>query len=560
MRTTIRDAALACAFAMTFGATYAAPQSTLASPQRLDSAEVRSWREDLAYMVREMERRHRNLYHTVSRAAFDSAVAGLERRIPSLARHQIIVEMARVAALVGDGHTNIAPTRDPKIGFQVLPLRLYFFKDGLFVRAADRAHTHLTGARVVKIGRATSEEALARVQEIIGRDNEMGARFFAPFLLAMPEVLHALGIIPAVNEATLVLESEGREMAVTLRAWGPAPMMPPDTDVSWWPDSAWVDMRDQAQKPVPLWLSRDPNTHFWFEYIPASRLVYVQYNKVGNMPQETIAEFSRRLLAFLDTAAVDRLVLDLRLNRGGDGTLNPPLLASLIKARRLNGPGKLFAIVGRGTFSAAQFLVNELEQYTDAVFVGEPTGGKVNSYGDSRKIVLPHSGLTVRVSTLWWQEDPRDLRPWTAPDIAAELTSSDYRNNVDPAYQAVLAYTPERPLAEGMADALAAGGMDAVLRRYRDYRRDPRHAFADTEAEVNTFGYQLIERGRFADAIRIMELNVREYPRSANTYDSLAEAYMRAGQKEAAIRNYRTSLSLDPRNQNARAMLEQLER
>jgi hypothetical protein len=48
-------------------------------------------------------------------AQFETAIKCLQERIPSLARHQIIVELARIVAMVGDGHTNIAPTRDPKI-------------------------------------------------------------------------------------------------------------------------------------------------------------------------------------------------------------------------------------------------------------------------------------------------------------------------------------------------------------------------------------------------------------------------------------------------------------
>ena len=220
MTNIIHNAALTCVLAMTFGATHAAPQSASASPRSLDSVQVRSWREDLSYMAREMERRHRNLHHTVSRAAFDSAVAALDRRIPSLARHQIIVEMARIASMVGDGHTNIAPTRDPKIGFRVLPIRLYFFKDGLLVRAAARPHASLVGSRVVRIGRATPEQAYGGVRELIGRDNDMGARFFAPFLLAMPEVLHALALSPTPDQVTLVLERGGQRDYHHLEALG----------------------------------------------------------------------------------------------------------------------------------------------------------------------------------------------------------------------------------------------------------------------------------------------------------------------------------------------------
>jgi tetratricopeptide (TPR) repeat protein len=415
------------------------------------------------------------------------------------------------------------------------------------------------GGKVLRIGPAPPEEAYRRVREIIGRDNDMGARFFAPFLLAMPEVLHALNLSRSPDSATFVIERQGQQSTVTVGADGPAIMMPPDTDVSWWPDSGWVDLR-RPGGPAPLWLKENPNNYYWFEYLPQRRLVYVQFNKVGNKEDESLAAFSQRLLAFLDSADVQRVVLDLRLNRGGDGTLNRPLVLSLIKARKLDRPGSLFIIIGRSTFSAAQFLVNELEQYTDAVFVGEPSGGKVNSYGDSRKITLPNSGMTVRVSTLWWQEDSRDTRPWKAPDIAAELRSTDYRDNVDPALEAVLAYQPEPPVAEEMARALESGGITEAIRRYRAYRSDPRHLYADTENELNSLGYRLLEEKRFEQAIAVLKLNAAEYPRSANAYDSLGEAYMLAGRRDPAIANYRKSLALDPRNENARAMLEKLGR
>ncbi|HEX6434323.1 MAG TPA: hypothetical protein VFZ87_08760 [Gemmatimonadales bacterium] len=557
MNPIIRDAAIACAFAFTYGATWAAAQEPF--PYRLHTAEVGAWREDLAYMAREMSRRHRNLYHTVSRAQFDSAVAWLDRRIPHLQRHQIIIEMARIAALVGDGHTNIAPTRDPKIGFRTLPVKLYCFRDGWFVRAATQSQATLVGAKVLRIGPATPEEAYRRVRKIVGRDNEMGARFFGPFLLAMPAVLHALELSNHPDSATLVLERDGKRSTVKLGSSQPATMMPSDTDVSWSPDIGWVDLRGSSQ-PAPPWLKEDPNNYYWFEYLPQARLVYVQFNKVGNKDGESLADFSKRLLAFLDTADVRRVALDLRLNRGGDGTLNRPLILSLIKARKLDQSGTLFVIIGRSTFSAAQFLVNELEQFTDAVFVGEPSGGKANSYGDSRKITLPHSGITVRVSTLWWQEDPRDPREWKAPDIAAELGSDDYRNNVDPALKAVLAHRPEPSVASRMAEALGTGRTAEAVRRYRAYRADPRHRYADTQTQLNDLGYRLLEQKRFDAAIAILQLNAAEYPRSANVYDSLGEAYLRAGRRALAVTNYRKSLVLDPRNENARAALEKLGR
>src|SRR5262249_32698623 len=160
------------------------------------------------------------------------------------------------------------------------------------------------------------------------------------------------------------------------------------------------------------------------------------------------------------------------------------------------------------------------ERFTNTIFVGEPTGGKVNSYGDSRKITLPNSGITVRVSSLWWQEDERDARQWTAPDIAANLTLDAYRNNIDPAMKAILNYAPKKPLGDILYDALATGE-DAVNEQLRKWKSDTANEYVDTEPIMNVLGYKLLNEKRVSEAILIFKSNAEEHPRSANVYDSL---------------------------------------
>lgn len=336
-------------------------------------------------------------------------------------------------------------------------------------------------------------------------------------------------------------------------------MMPADTDMSWTQEEGWVDMRGLDGPRTPLWLQGDPRDPLRLEYVPEGRTAYVQFNRVGDAPDETIAAFAERLRAFVDSALVDRVVLDLRLNRGGDGTLNRPLVLSLIQSPKLQGPGRLFVVIGRSTFSAAQFLVHDLEEYTDAVFVGEPTAGKANSYGDSRRITLPNSGVTVRASIYYWQHGhPLDSRPWKGPDIAADLTSRDYRANVDPAMREILAWQPEASLAERMRDAFAAGDSAGALELYLGYKTDPRHAYTDTEVELNALGYELLRQGRHGAAITVLQLNTADHPGSSNAFDSLGEAYMEAGRREEAVQCYERALTLDPANENARQRLERL--
>jgi CubicO group peptidase (beta-lactamase class C family) len=78
------------------------------------------------------------------------------------------------------------------------------------------------------------------------------------------------------------------------------------------------------------------------------------------------------------------------------------------------------------------------------------------------------------------------------------------------------------------------------------------------ENVINQKGYDLMEEKRLKEAIEIFKLNVFAFPKSANTFDSLGEAYLEAGDKKSAAENYKKSLLLDPQNGNAREVLKKL--
>ncbi|MCA1623577.1 MAG: hypothetical protein LC768_04765 [Acidobacteria bacterium] len=263
--------------------------------QKTVKTEAEKWREDLSYMAEQMPRRHKNLFHTMSREQFDVAVKRLYDRIPSLQRHQIIVELARIVAMVEDGHTNLRLAHDPEVRFHTLPVNLYFFKDELFVRTANREYTELLGARIVRVGNVSVDEATARVRNLIGRDNEMDIKFFAPYLLVKPEILHALEITNSLENVQFTIEKEGKQRVVSVKPTSSTEVKElDDTDTSWLNDPGWTDMRDKTSAPTPLWL-KDINNKFWFEFLPDSKILYVQVNEIGNKKDETLAAFSKRL-------------------------------------------------------------------------------------------------------------------------------------------------------------------------------------------------------------------------------------------------------------------------
>lgn len=80
------------------------------------------------------------------------------------------------------------------------------------------------------------------------------------------------------------------------------------------------------------------------------------------------------------------------------------------------------------------------------------------------------------------------------------------------------------------------------------------------EFSFNQIGYELMTAFRHDEAIEVLELNVELFPESPNVYDSLAEAYMKSGEKKKAIEYYNKSLELDPGNENAKEKLKELDK
>jgi CubicO group peptidase (beta-lactamase class C family) len=118
---------------------------------------------------------------------------------------------------------------------------------------------------------------------------------------------------------------------------------------------------------------------------------------------------------------------------------------------------------------------------------------------------------------------------------------------------------PKRPLASDLGPTIVNKGVDAAIVQYRELKRARPNDYVFNEGALNRLGYMLLQKDRNADAIAILKLNVEEYPKSAGVYDSLAGAYAKDGQKQLAIENYRKSLELDPKNQNAADKLKELE-
>ena len=517
--------------------------------------EARAWAGDVAVIARELPARHPDAFFRLPRSRWDSASAATARRMPSLTRPQALVALLELVALVHDGHTSINPFFDRAAGVRWYPIELYQFDDGLFVRSAAPRHAALVGAKVLRIGRVSADSALAAVARVIPHENEWWVRGWAGQYLGLAEVLDGLGLVEDPERLPLVIEQQGRRETVvvspagTLSPSGHDPMRTIDR-------SGWAVMSGAGEPP--LWL-RHPGLPYWSEYLPAERTLYVSYRAVISMDQPTNQEFWRGVFALADSVPVDRLVLDLRENIGGNSFFNRQVVRGIVARPALDRPDRLFVITGTRTFSAAMNLARDLEHWTNATFVGEPTGNAGYFFGDHVDVPLPASGLTLNVSTLTWPPyDPRDRRDFLAPSVYAPLTSAQFRANADPAMRAILARGAAPALGTRIEEAVLRGDTAAAERIVAEARADVANRFRSPEADVNRAGYGLVAAGKLPAALAVFRINTRMFPRSANVWDSFGEALLLAGDRDAGIAAYRKALTIDGDFAPSRQALERL--
>lgn len=515
---------------------------------------AQQWREDLHYLAQEMPKQHKSLFHTMTQAQFEQAVQTLDADIPHLNDDEIVVRLAQIGAMVKDGHSGLELLDVP--GNVHIPVLFVQYSDGVYVRAAAPEYAEAVGGKVMTLSTSTIEDAMKRIDTIASMDpNNPGHQtaWAARLYLNYPILLRGLGLSASNQTADFVIEKQGRQKTYTMRASLPVG--------KWYlfnPPSDWVDARPSSV-PTPLSIQR-ANEPYWFTTLPEHRAVYFQFNGVLNADGETLEQFAHRLASAINQDGVDRLIIDVRHNPGGNNTLLRPLLVTLISSK-LNHRGGIYCIISPRTFSAAQNFVDRLESYTNVIFVGQPTGENVNMYGDPNTIELANSHLGMAVSHLWWQDkDPRDIRVATAPELASVMTFQDYIAGRDPALQLALTTPTPTTLQDLLTEALP-GGVNGVLTRYNAWISDPVHQYAqDPEAQVNALGYQLMGDNRIPDAITIFQVNARTHPDSWNAWDSLGEGYANAHDKENALQAYRKSVGLNPKNRGGQQMIEKLEK
>lgn len=372
----------------------------------------KEWREDLRYLARELPKHHANAFHYTSREEFEEFVTQLDGPLLHSDSDAAWVGLQRLTSLVGDAHTYLQTPRDSAD----LPIDIARFGAEWRVVRIDPGLKNAIGARVLKIGGVPIERASEMGRELFSRDeNPTAGDSFLNSALTTGATLHGLGITPNrnVSQYTLV-NDEGREFTLDVHSPGSG-----------------ADLVTAYGEP-PLYMQNAPDRFSCTFFAEASTL-YCNVRDILELKEPTKA-----MLAKIREKNPQKLVIDLRRNRGGDYTLGEKYLIHPIRdLPSINRKGHLFVLISANTFSAAMNNAAQFRTQTAALLVGQEIGEKPNSYQEPRSMTLPNSHLTVRYSTKFYKFVDSGENA-VRPDQEIVPTWADYKAGRDPVLEWVL--------------------------------------------------------------------------------------------------------------------------
>lgn len=114
-------------------------------------------------------------------------------------------------------------------------------------------------------------------------------------------------------------------------------------------------------------------------------------------------------------------------------------------------------------------------------------------------------------------------------------------------------------LADVLGDVIDAESLEAAQQRFKVLQANKFGDAYVSESQLNGLGYRYMGKDKLPEALAVLHWAVALFPNSGNVHDSLGEAQLKAGQRDAAKASYEKSLVLDPTNDNARKVLNEMQ-
>lgn len=382
-----------------------------------------------------------------------NSLKNLEARAGSLSDMEFLIGIAHLAALADNGHDAVAFGDDSWVPPTRLPFRMLAFSDSTVVSRAAPEYAELLGARVNSIEGRSPAEIVAALATISGGTPQYRS-WNAEWAIERGGVLHALGLAAAPDRLRFDFRlRDGRHVqrAIPFVPAGRVPSgvyaprllspQPFTTELA----AGWRAANASAKTPLYL---EQPDALFRSVSLPSDATLYVQFRANFDMDGQQIVPFVKSVSDTIARTHPHNVIIDLRYDTGGNNELTLDLMRSIPQ----QVPGRIYALVGRYTFSAGIASAAALKHAGTGrvVVVGEPVGDRLRWWSEGKPACLPHSHLCLHPTTGLWDlakgcaaeahcyGDKYDENVGSLdPQIAAPLTAQAWLNGDDPALDAI---------------------------------------------------------------------------------------------------------------------------
>jgi len=367
-----------------------------------------SWIEDIKFIQQELPVRHVNLFSKISQQEFNSEIEDLIEKAPRLETYDIICELMKIFAKIGDSHTGIHNENNLD-KFNIAPLKFEVFDDGIYIVEIEESAQKYLKQKVTAINEVPINIVQERISIILPHENDNFVKSAIPQFLRLYGILEALNITDSTYSYTITFEN-GAKIKFS---GGTSPN--------------YIFSSCYLPDKTPLYLQQN-DLNYWYKILD-DNIVYLQYNTCFDMAGNHFADFVQTMFNELENKPIDKFIIDIRLNSGGSSSIITLLIEEL--KRHENLEGKIYACIGDATFSSGVLAAISLKNNLNAILVGEPTGAKPNHYGSIQEFILPNSEFVVRYSTKYISSYHDDEVNTLQPDYFVENYSYDSFSGID---------------------------------------------------------------------------------------------------------------------------------
>ncbi len=428
------------------------------SAQAPTDAEKR--KEDLTQFRRDFFDKDRS-YTPAARREAEQQLVDIEKTLSSIGQTEFELSLSRVAALTDNGHSGGSLSVRSR-RFERVDMRLAPFGEDFYVLRVKAENADLLGARLVAID-GMPISALRPLYRALDGGTPAWRDRTAAFFLESPPQLRALGVgvgkAPNVKNAVAppvyaFITIDGKKVERTFTA-SPAGADRVGGNASRWMFAELAQLEDRAWKTLIAperapWALQEPVNRLRMRHDAALNAVVIDMRQSSSSADMKLRSYFRAVEKLIEETKPLHLVLDLRLNGGGDLTQTRDFAESLPKLVK----GRIFVLTSPWTFSAAISTLGYLKQAAPerVTIVGEAVGDRLEFFAEGKSTTLKHSKENYAYATE--RHDYRNgcakfddchravvSRPIAVtsldPDIAAPWTIEAYRAARDPAIEAV---------------------------------------------------------------------------------------------------------------------------